>query len=149
MPVITPEHQHTQNGWYHLAIMVFVRIARMDLNALGINRAVRLKFLHQVFQYFFTYNRKQNVADRSARITQGRREPDALVAPVRFDEGGVETGPAARLLRHRQTKGAETDRPILPPPRHIPTLPTPAVRDRPISAKIGRSLEPLAMAAYG
>ncbi len=29
----------------------------------------------------------------------------------------------ARLLRHRQTKGAETDRPILPPPRHIPTLP--------------------------
>ncbi len=30
----------------------------------------------------------------------------------------------ARLLRHRQTKGAATDRPILPPPRHIPTLPT-------------------------
>ncbi len=29
----------------------------------------------------------------------------------------------ARLVRHRQTKGAETDRPILPPPRHIPTLP--------------------------
>ncbi len=29
----------------------------------------------------------------------------------------------ARLLRHRQTKAAETDRPILPPPRHIPTLP--------------------------
>ncbi len=29
----------------------------------------------------------------------------------------------ARLLRHRQTKGAATDRPILPPPRHIPTLP--------------------------
>jgi len=29
----------------------------------------------------------------------------------------------ARLLRHRQTKGAETDRLILQPPRHIPTLP--------------------------
>ncbi len=29
----------------------------------------------------------------------------------------------ARLLRHRQTKGAESDRSILPPPRHIPTLP--------------------------
>jgi hypothetical protein len=32
----------------------------------------------------------------------------------------------ARLLGHRQTKGAATDKPILPPPRHIPTLPTPA-----------------------
>ncbi len=30
-------------------------------------------------------------------------------------------------MRHRQTKGAETDRPILPPPRHIPTLPKAAV----------------------
>src|SRR5215831_3654518 len=29
-------------------------------------------------------------------------------------------------LRHRQTKGAETDMPGLPPPRHIPTLPTAA-----------------------
>jgi hypothetical protein len=29
-------------------------------------------------------------------------------------------------LRHRQTKGAETDMPSLPPPRHIPTLPTAA-----------------------
>jgi hypothetical protein len=29
----------------------------------------------------------------------------------------------ARLLGHRQTKGAATDKPILPPPRHIPTLP--------------------------
>ena len=31
-------------------------------------------------------------------------------------------------LRHRQTKGAETDMPGLPLPRHIPTLPDPAVR---------------------
>ncbi len=29
----------------------------------------------------------------------------------------------ARLLRHRLAKAADTDRPILPPPRHIPTLP--------------------------
>ena len=29
----------------------------------------------------------------------------------------------ARLLRHRQTKGAETVRLALPPPRRIPTLP--------------------------
>src|SRR5450755_4257949 len=38
---------------------------------------------------------------------------DAPNAPVRFDEGGVETGTMARLLRHRQTKEAETDRPGL------------------------------------
>jgi hypothetical protein len=30
----------------------------------------------------------------------------------------------AEPLRHRQTKGAETDMPSLPPPRHIPTQPT-------------------------
>jgi len=30
----------------------------------------------------------------------------------------------AEPLRHRQTKGAETDMPGLPPPRHIPTLPS-------------------------
>ena len=29
----------------------------------------------------------------------------------------------AEPLRHRQTKGAETDMPSLPPPCHIPTLP--------------------------
>ena len=31
-------------------------------------------------------------------------------------------------LRHRQTKGAATDMPGLPPPRHFPTLPDTAVR---------------------
>jgi hypothetical protein len=41
------------------------------------------------------------------------REPDALAAHVRFDEGSVETGTTARLFRHRQTKGAETDTPSL------------------------------------
>src|SRR5450432_4203827 len=40
-------------------------------------------------------------------------KPDAPNAPVRFDEGGVETGTMARLLRHRQSKEAETDRPGL------------------------------------
>ena len=34
----------------------------------------------------------------------------------------------AEPLRHRQTKGAETDMPSLPPPRHIPTLPGEAIR---------------------
>ncbi len=29
----------------------------------------------------------------------------------------------ARLIGHRQTKEAATDKPNLPPPRHIPTLP--------------------------
>jgi len=32
---------------------------------------------------------------------------------ARFDEGGLAKDSMARLLRHRQTKGAETDRPIL------------------------------------
>jgi hypothetical protein len=41
------------------------------------------------------------------------REPDALAAHVRFDEGSVETGTTARPFRHRQTKGAETDTPGL------------------------------------
>ena len=36
----------------------------------------------------------------------------------------------AEPLRHRQTKGAETDMPSLPPPRHIPTLPDPVVHFR-------------------
>src|SRR5229473_2412854 len=39
--------------------------------------------------------------------------PNAPNAQVRFDEGGVETGTMARPLRHRQTKGAETDTPGL------------------------------------
>ena len=34
-------------------------------------------------------------------------------------------------LRHRQTKGAETDMPGLPPPRHIPTLPVTAIAPSP------------------
>ena len=51
------------------------------------------------------------------------REPDALVAPVRFDERGVETEAMAKLVRHRQPKGADTDMLRLPPPRHTSTLP--------------------------
>ena len=38
-------------------------------------------------------------------------------------ESGCGNGVMARIVRHRQTKAAETDRPILPPPRHIPSLP--------------------------
>ena len=36
---------------------------------------------------------------------------------------GCGNGVRARLLRHRQTKGAATDKPNLLLPRHIPTLP--------------------------
>ena len=38
-------------------------------------------------------------------------------------------------LRHRQTKGAETDMPGLPPPRHIQLYP--ARRLTPATAKVG------------
>ena len=42
--------------------------------------------------------------------------------PVRFDERDVETDATAEPLRHRQTKGTETDMFSLPSPRHISTL---------------------------
>jgi hypothetical protein len=38
------------------------------------------------------------------------REPDAGEPQVRFDEGDVETEAMAKLLGHRQTKGAKTDK---------------------------------------
>src|SRR3954454_19373973 len=41
-------------------------------------------------------------------------------------------------LRHRQTKGAETDMPGLPPPRHISTLPRRCAVLIPCSASSGR-----------
>jgi hypothetical protein len=37
-------------------------------------------------------------------------KPCALIAHARFDEGGQEMRTMAKLVRHRQTKGAETDR---------------------------------------
>src|SRR5271169_6250190 len=37
----------------------------------------------------------------------------------------------AEPLRHRRTKGAETDMPSLPPPRHIPTLPYGSENEKP------------------
>jgi len=43
--------------------------------------------------------------------------------PVR--RAGCGNGVMFRLLRHRQTKGAATDRLYLRPPRHISTLPIP------------------------
>src|SRR5271165_6667879 len=45
------------------------------------------------------------------------------------DPVGVETEVTAGLLRHRQTKEAETDRSSLKPPRHTSTLP-PAVETK-------------------
>jgi hypothetical protein len=47
-------------------------------------------------------------------------------------------------LRHRQTKGAETDMPGLPPPRHIPTLPHPAVRPGRPERRVCARLQPFA-----
>ena len=47
----------------------------------------------------------------------------------------------ARLVRHRQTKGADTDKPILPPPRHIPTLPSADSRDDRSDFRLGRIAE--------
>src|SRR5262249_36208720 len=61
---------------------------------------------------------------------------------------GEGCGKGARVepLRHRQTKGAETDMPSLPPPRHIPTLPVDApfqARENVgIVAARGRMLDP-------
>ena len=46
-------------------------------------------------------------------------------------------------LRHRQTKGAETDMPGLPPPRHIPTLPGEAIRG---PSRSSTALDPKLMA---
>ena len=40
-------------------------------------------------------------------------KPCAGKPHARFDEGGLAKAAKARLLRHRQTKGAETDRPSL------------------------------------
>jgi RNA-directed DNA polymerase len=44
--------------------------------------------------------------------------------PLPTDEEGAGNGAMVEPLRHRQTKGAETDMPGLPPPRHFPTLPS-------------------------
>src|SRR5258707_13965173 len=55
---------------------------------------------------------------------------------VRFDERDVEPGAMVGPLRHRQTKGAETDMPGLPPPRHIPTLPDLAVQRRSLEWRV-------------
>jgi len=47
-------------------------------------------------------------------------KPCAGKPHARFDEGGPAEAVKARLVRHRQTKGAETDMPHLKPPE--PTL---------------------------
>jgi hypothetical protein len=56
------------------------------------------------------------------------REPSALDRLAGFDERDVETGLRFRLLGHRQTKGAETDKQNLTLPRHISTLPQAVVQ---------------------
>ncbi|MBW1785120.1 MAG: hypothetical protein JRK53_00660 [Deltaproteobacteria bacterium] len=43
-------------------------------------------------------------------------KPCAGKPHARFDEGGLVKAGKVRLVRHRQTKGAETDRPHLKPP---------------------------------
>src|SRR5271165_3724760 len=45
----------------------------------------------------------------------------------------------ARVLGHRQTKGAATENPNLRSPRHIPTLPKAAPAGGPIGTKSGGS----------
>ena len=50
------------------------------------------------------------------------RERSAGNPPAAFDERDVETEATAEPLRHRQTKGTETDMFSLPSPRHISTL---------------------------
>ena len=58
--------------------------------------------------------------EHGAAILRGERVNRADHADADRD---VENRAMAEPLRHRQTKGAETDMPSLPPPRHIPTLP--------------------------
>jgi len=48
-------------------------------------------------------------------------EPDALNAPVRFDERGVETEQGG-TFGHRQPKGPATRKALPKPPRHSSTL---------------------------
>ena len=57
-------------------------------------------------------------------------EPDKQLSRMSGSMGGCGNGVMVRLLRHRQTKGAVTDRPNLRPPRHILTLPKAAIRLR-------------------
>src|SRR6516162_6678759 len=52
-----------------------------------------------------------------------KRADGPKLARLRADDRGCGNGAMVEPLRHRQTKGAETDMPSLPPPRHIPTLP--------------------------
>jgi len=47
-------------------------------------------------------------------------KPCAGKSHARFDEGGMVETVMVRIVRHRRTKGAETDRPNLKP--HIPSL---------------------------
>jgi hypothetical protein len=63
----------------------------------------------------------RRAVDEGVRVLSKTR---SQVSPhVRFDERGVDNGALVAPLKHRQTQGAATNMPGLPPPRHIPTLP--------------------------
>ncbi len=54
---------------------------------------------------------------------KGSGKPDDRKGHVRFDAAGAGDGFMAMLVRHCQTKGAETDRHFLRIPRQSSTLP--------------------------
>ena len=54
---------------------------------------------------------------------KGSGKPDDRKGQVRFDVAGAGDGFTVRLVRHCQTKGAETDRHFLRTPRQSSTLP--------------------------
>ena len=70
------------------------------------------------------------------RISESGNRVTFVISAVRRTSAQqtLENGSTAEPLRHRQTKGAETDMLDLTPPRHVSTLPTPAVRFAQIAA---------------
>ena len=70
-----------------------------------------------------------DAADRERLIQAPPAFRDISAAKRRSGEAGTAAGAGcgngatARLLGHRQSKGAATDKPDLLPPRHISTLP--------------------------
>jgi hypothetical protein len=58
----------------------------------------------------YTKYRQQRAGNRRMPGVKNIGKPCALIAHARFDEGGQEKLTKAGLMRHRQTKGAETVR---------------------------------------
>jgi hypothetical protein len=65
---------------------------------------------------------KRGVFQHPVRV-KGSGKPDDRKGHVRFDAAGAGDGFMAMLVRHCQTKGAETDRHFLQIPRQFSTLP--------------------------